>query len=257
MKWLVVIFAISFIGLIALLLFQAHETSEVYSYRVIKKYPHDAEAFTQGLVYENGYLYESTGLYGKSTLRKVELETGKVIKLQKLPANYFGEGIAIVGDKIFQLTWRERKALVYDKNTFELLKEFSYATEGWGLTFDGRWLIMSDGSQYLYFIDPETFNVIKKIEVLDKEPVKRLNELEYVEGLIYANVWMDNRIAIIDPENGKVLAWIDLSGIYTEKREPEDVLNGIAYDSEKKRLFVTGKRWLWIFEIEVVSKSKN
>ncbi|MEM4541088.1 MAG: glutaminyl-peptide cyclotransferase [Archaeoglobaceae archaeon] len=228
------------------------ESPRLYSYRVVKIYPHDPNAFTQGLVYEDGYLYESTGLYGFSTLRKVELETGKVVQLRELPPNCFGEGIAIIGDRIIQLTWREHGAFIYDKNTFEVIGEFSYSTEGWGLTFDGQRLIMSDGSASLYFLDPKTFQIVAKVEVHDEKPVSRLNELEFVEGLIYANVWMEDRIAIIEPETGKVVGWIDLSGIYKDKRDINDVLNGIAYDAGSKRLFVTGKRWSQLFEIELI-----
>lgn len=252
MKWLhLSILLLALFLAFAFLSSYSQQSAPQYTYKVIKVYPHDQEAFTQGLVFENGYLYESTGLYGKSSIRKVELETGRILQMQKLPANYFGEGIAIVGDKIIQLTWREKKAFVYDKHTFEILMEFSYPTEGWGLTFDGQKLIMSDGSQYLYFLDPEKFEIIGKIEVRDKEPVKKLNELEFIDGLIYANVWLEDKIAIIEPETGKVIGWIDLTGIY-RKKDPNHVLNGIAYDKAKGRLFVTGKCWQWIFEIEVV-----
>jgi glutamine cyclotransferase len=231
------------------------DSPAILSYRVVRTFPHDPNAFTQGLVYENGSLYESTGLYGCSTIRRVDLETGRILQIRNLPANYFGEGIAIVGDRIIQLTWREHRGFVYDKKTFELLGEFSYPTEGWGLTFDGKRLIMSDGSSTLYFMDPSTFEILGKIEVHDgKKAVDRLNELEFIEGFVYANVWMEDRIAVIDPENGKVVSWIDLSGIYAGKKEINDVLNGIAYDPEKKRLYVTGKRWTSIFEIEVAGQ---
>jgi len=233
------------------LLLTLSEKSEVpvlYGYKVVAVYPHDPSAFTQGLVFDNGSLYESTGLYGSSTIRKVVLESGRILQIRSLPANYFGEGIAIVGDKIFQLTWREHRGFVYDKQTFELLGEFSYPTEGWGLTFDGKRLIMSDGSTKLYFLDPETFEVLFALEVRDGEKaIGNLNELEFVEGFIYANVWMEDRIAIIDPENGRVVGWIELSGIYTERKDPEDVLNGIAYDSEKKRLFCNWKAMVQAF----------
>jgi glutamine cyclotransferase len=233
------------------------EAPVLYGYKVVAVYPHDPSAFTQGLVFDNGSLYESTGLYGSSTIRKVDLESGRILQIRSLPANYFGEGIAIVGDKIFQLTWRERRGFVYDKQTFELLGEFSYPTEGWGLTFDGKRLIMSDGSTKLYFLDPENFEILYTVEVRDgKKAIANLNELEFVEGFIYANVWMEDRIAIIEPENGRVVGWIELSGIYTERKDPEDVLNGIAYDREKKRLFVTGKRWSKLSEIEIMPKQK-
>ncbi len=242
------------------LVLTSSEKSEVpvlYGYKVVAVYPHDPRAFTQGLVFDSGSLYESTGLYGSSTIRKVDLESGRILQIRSLPENYFGEGIAIVGDKIFQLTWREHKGFVYDKQTLEISGEFSYSTEGWGLTFDGKRLIMSDGSAKLYFLDPETFEVLSAVEVRDREKlIGNLNELEFVEGFIYANVWMEDRIAIIDPKNGRVVGWIELSGIYTERKDPEDVLNGIAYDREKKRLFVTGKRWSKLFEIEIIPKQK-
>lgn len=262
MKSLKLIFALSalFVALGALIILSSEQSNKqnLYSYRVLKIYPHDPNAFTQGLIFENGSLYESTGLYGYSTLRRVDLETGRILQIQNLPSNYFGEGIAIVGDKIIQLTWREKKAFVYNKKTFELLGEFSYSTEGWGLTFDGKRLIMSDGSSNLYFLSPETFEILGKVEVYDgNKAVSGLNELEFVEGFIYANVWMEDRIAIIDPESGKIFGWIDLSGIYTKRKDFDDVLNGIAYDNENKRLFVTGKRWSQLFEIEIVPKLQN
>jgi glutamine cyclotransferase len=224
-----------------------------HTYEVVNAYSHDTNAFTEGLVYENGVLYESTGLYGKSTLRKVELETGRPLQLHSLPNEFFGEGITIFGDRIIQLTWRENKGFVYDKNSFELLEEFSYDTEGWGITNDGEKLIMSDGSATLHFLDPETFQEIGTVEVHDVSgPVKRLNELEYVKGEVYANVWKEKRIAIIDTQTGQV-SWIDLTGLSDPNdSDPENVLNGIAHDPEGDRLFVTGKRWTQLFEIRLV-----
>jgi len=228
----------------------------VYSYKVINAYPHDKRAFTQGLVFEDGFLYEGTGLVGRSTLRKVELETGKVVQGRKLPEQYFGEGITIYGNKIIQLTLRAKVGLVYDKESFELLGQFNYPTEGWGITHDGRHLIRSDGTSTLYFLNPETFEQAGRIEVADSDgPVSGLNELEYVQGQIYANVWRTDRIARIDPKTGRVTGWIDLGGLLgTEARgQLVDVLNGIAYDAENDRLFVTGKLWPKIFEIELAS----
>lgn len=225
-----------------------------YTYEVIKVYPHDPNAFTQGLVVEEGVLYEGTGLYGSSTLRRVDLETGNVLKIHLLLEGYFGEGITIFGSKIIQLTWKNNTGFVYDKSSFDLIEEFSYPTEGWGITTDGTYLIMSDGTANLYFLDPETFETIRKVEVRDNEPVTRLNELEYIEGRVYANIWLTDKIAIIDPDSGLVTGWIDLTGIYTpENISSNDVLNGIAYDEQYNRLFVTGKRWTRLFQIELTT----
>jgi len=248
-----VVLAVSII-LFALLTNKATNSKPLYyTYSIVNTYPHDKNAFTQGLVYDDGWLYESTGLYGNSTLRRVKLETGEILQLYALPDKYFGEGIAIFDDKIVQLTWRERKGFIYDKHTFKLLHEFNYSTEGWGITYDGNWLIMSDGTANLYFLDPETFEKLGQIEVHDTSPVTRINELEYVHGRIYANIWMEEKIAIIDPQTGQVVGWIDLSGLQdVEKRDVDDVLNGIAYDAERDRLFVTGKRWSHIFEIKLI-----
>jgi glutaminyl-peptide cyclotransferase len=228
----------------------------VATYRVINTYPHDPGAFTQGLVYENGYFFEGTGLNGKSTLRKVELATGNVLQSRAIGDAYFGEGIAVFGDKIFQLTWQSHVGFVYDKLSFEPQGEFDYPTEGWGLTQDGQRLIMSDGTATLYFRDPQTFQEIEHIDVYDRNgPVVNLNELEYVNGEIYANIWQTDRIARISPQTGQVLGWIDLTGLLSpeERQPPVDVLNGIAYDSASDRLFVTGKRWPKLFEIDVVA----
>jgi glutamine cyclotransferase len=224
-----------------------------YTYRIVNVYPHDENAFTEGLVYEDGFLYESTGLYGNSTLRRVELGTGKVLQLYALPSQFFGEGITIFKDNIIQLTWQSRRGFVYDKHSFELLREFSYATEGWGITHDGNRLIMSDGTATLYFLDPETFETVGRIEVRDNgHPVTRLNELEYVRGEIYANIWGEEKIAVINPQTGRVSGWIHLDGIRNSGRWVEDVLNGIAYDAKGGRLFVTGKRWPHLFQIELI-----
>jgi len=228
----------------------------VYSYNIVHTYPHDRNAFTEGLVFEDGVLYEGTGLLGQSTLRRVELETGDILQICELSAEFFGEGITIYGDKIIQLTWQSHIGFVYDKNSFELIQEFNYSTEGWGITHDGERLIMSDGTSTLHFLDPQTFEEIGQLEVFDNDgPVTKLNELEYVQGEIYANVWQTDRIAIIAPETGRVVGWVDLRGLLTaeDRSEPVDVLNGIAYDAGTDRLFVTGKLWPKLFEIKLIS----
>jgi glutamine cyclotransferase len=225
----------------------------VYTYEVINEYPHDPGAFTQGLVFENGVLFEGTGLYGSSSLRRVALETGEVLQILNLSSTYFGEGITVYGDEIVQLTWKSRVGFVYDKESFEKLSEFNYNSQGWGITHDGESLIMSDGTATLHFLDPETFEEISTVAVHDDDgPVTQLNELEYIQGNVYANVWYTDLIAIIDPQSGQVIGWIDLTGLL----KPEDsaganVLNGIAYDVENDRLFVTGKLWPKLFEIEL------
>jgi glutaminyl-peptide cyclotransferase len=235
----------------------------VYTYEIVKTYPHDGDAFTQGLVYLNGFFYESDGEYGESNLRKVEVETGKVLQKQNLAEDYFAEGLTILGDKIYQITWRENTAFQYDMN-FKLIKEFRYAGDGWGLTNDGANLIMSDGTHVIKFINPENFETVRTIVVKDEngKPVYKLNELEYVKGEIWANIWHSeeigkpNHIARINPADGKLLGWIDLQGISPDdvKRDSENVLNGIAYDAGGDRLFVTGKQWKKLFEIKVKPK---
>jgi len=224
-----------------------------YTYNVTKVYPHDATAYTQGLIFDDGALYEGTGIYGQSTLRRVELETGNVTKSVSLSDSLFGEGITIFENKIIQITWKNNISLVYDKNSFELLQTFEYQTEGWGITHNGSALIMSVGNSTLYFLDPETFQIIDQIEVYDEEPLTRLNELEYINGSVYANIWKEDRIAIIDPKTGQVTGWIDLTGINTyDIQSIDNVLNGIAYDPNGDRLFVTGKRWSKLYEIKLV-----
>jgi len=227
----------------------------VFTVSIINAYPHDRDAFTQGLVFENDVLYEGTGLRGRSTLRRVDLKTGEILQVRKLPDHLFGEGIAVFGERIIQLTWQAGIGFVYDRSRFELLSEFRYPTQGWGITHDGKRLIMSDGTSTLRILNPVTFEEIGRIEVLDRDgPVARLNELEYVKGEIYANVWQTDRIARIAPDTGEVVGWIDLTGILKpeDRIEPVDVLNGIAYDADNDRLFVTGKLWPELFEIELV-----
>lgn len=232
----------------------SNETPPAYGFRVVAAYPHDPEAFTQGLAFRDGLLYEGTGLYGGSEILEVVLETGEVTRSRTLPPSLFGEGIALMDDKLVQLTWRSRIGLLWDIENFTIVGAFYYQTEGWGITSDGQSLIMSDGSSKLRFLDPETFVVTRSLEVkAEGQPLERLNELEYVEGLIYANVWKTDEIAIISPEDGELVGWIDLAGLLSEEeRQNVGVLNGIAYDPGSERLFVTGKLWPRIFEIEVV-----
>ncbi|NOX61883.1 MAG: glutaminyl-peptide cyclotransferase [Chloroflexi bacterium] len=226
----------------------------VYGYRVVHVYPHDAGAFTQGLVYDRGDLLEGTGLRGRSSLRRVDLETGAVLQQRALPAHLFGEGVALVDDRIYQLTWTSQQGFVYDRASFELLDSFTYPTQGWGLAYDGERLIMSDGSDTLYFRNPETFAELGRVKVRDgATAVTRLNELEYVQGEVWANIWLTDRIARIDPQTGQVTGWIDLTGLLTpQEQAAADVLNGIAYDPQTDRIFVTGKLWPKLFEIELV-----
>lgn len=233
----------------------ATEAPAQYSYQVVNSYPHDPDAFTQGLVYLDGELYEGTGLNGQSSLRRTKLETGVVEQIIPLDPQYFGEGVTVFDDKIYQLTWKSQTGFIYDLESFEQLDTFSYATEGWGLTHNGRQLIMSDGSNTLYFLEPDTLAVTGSVAVFDQAtPVMRLNELEYINGEIFANVWQTNLIARIDPETGQVTGWLDLTGLLPPEAltQPVDVLNGIAHDGENGRLFVTGKLWPLLFEIELV-----
>jgi glutamine cyclotransferase len=233
--------------------FSADGSVPVYTYRIVRSYPHDPDAYTQGLVFHQGFLYEGTGRHGFSTLRRVELESGRVLQMIEMDDRFFGEGVTIYEDKVIQLTWHSRIGFVYDTQTFELLRPFRYPTEGWGITHDGRYLIMSDGTSTLHFIDPQNYAEVARVDVYDdKGPVVRLNELEYVQGEIYANVWQTDRIARIDPKTGRVVGWIDLTGILRDADRPVDVLNGIAFDEEQQRLFVTGKLWPELYEIELV-----
>jgi len=225
------------------------------TYQVVHAYPHDREAFTQGLIYLDGHLYESTGLKGDSSLRMEDLETGRILQFQDVPSQYFAEGLTAWGSSLIQITWQNQTALVYDRFSFHLLRTLHYAGEGWGLTQDGKSLILSDGSATLRFFDPATFHEVRRITVKDHgAPVEELNELEFVHGEIYANVWHSDRIARISPATGKVLGWIDLSGLLSQdqRSNPEAVLNGIAYDPAHDRLFVTGKLWPKLFEIRII-----
>ena len=225
----------------------------VLNVKFVRAYPHDPRAFTQGLEYYGGFLYESTGIAGESTLRKIALDTGTVIRKVDLPPQYFGEGLTIFHGNIYQLTWLSKKGFIYDLRSLRKTGEFPYDGEGWGLTHDDKSLIMSDGTNKIRYIDPISFSVERTLEVYaGAEGVVNLNELEYVKGEIFANIWHSPRIARIDPRSGRVLAWIDLTSIVAkEQRSEEAVLNGIAYDKSGDRLFVTGKNWSKVFEIKV------
>jgi glutamine cyclotransferase len=228
-----------------------------YGYQIVHVYPHDRNAFTQGLEFRAGFLYEGTGLKGQSTLRKVMLETGQVLQQVKLASEFFGEGITVVNQQIVQLTWQSQVGFVYDQSSFRQLKFFNYAGEGWGLANDGTQIYMSDGSAQIRCWDASSLEEKRRFTVRDNgRAVSFLNELEYVGGEIYANVWQSERIARISPADGKVLGWIDLSGLLTaaDRQEQVDVLNGIAYDALGNRLFVTGKLWPKLFEIKIVPK---
>ncbi len=235
--------------------------AQVSSYQIISTNPHDPSAFTQGLVFHNGTFYESTGQYGESTIRKVDVGTGKVLKSVSVPETFFAEGMTILKDKVYQITWREQRAFVYDLN-LKAIKEMAYKGEGWGLTNDGTNLILSDGTHVIRYLNPETFETEKTITVLDDrgKPLMYLNELEFVRGEIWANIWHSeqsinkpNHIARIDPNSGKLLGWINLTGISPDDvaRDPENTLNGIAYDAATDRIWVTGKQWRNLFEIKL------
>ena len=224
--------------------------------KVVNKFPHDPNAYTQGLLYHKGYLYESTGLVGSSSLRKVELKTGKVVKQIDVSGGIFAEGIEIFNDKIYQLTWTSQVCLIYDINTFKKVSEYKYNGEGWGLAGFGDNLIMSNGTGYLKVLKGEDFSELNKISVIDNgRPIYYLNELEQIEGEIWANIYGSNRIARIDPNTGKVNSYLDLSKLFdfVEPGDNPEVLNGIAYDNENKKIYVTGKYWKYVFEIEVLN----
>lgn len=230
----------------------------LYAYDIVNVFPHDRGAFTEGLVFLKGILLESTGLEGHSTLRKVDLQSGRVLQQVRLSPEYFGEGIAVLGGKIFQLTWKNQKGFVYGLESFEVEREFTYTGEGWSLTTDGRSLIMSDGTNQIRFIDPTTFKVTRTISVFRHGlPFTQLNELEWVKGELFANIWQTQTVARIDPATGRLLGLIDFSGLLTPddyRRGGVDVLNGIAYDAAGDRLFVTGKNWPKLFEVRVRPK---
>jgi glutaminyl-peptide cyclotransferase len=247
---LLVIIWLSFQGLLV-----ENRSSTIYSYKIIATYPHDSEAFTEGLIFVNGSFYESTGGWGTSSLREVNLADGSIIKEVALPEHYFGEGLTIVNGSLIQLTWQNGIGFVYDLKTFRETENFNYSTEGWGLTFDGVHLIMSDGTSNLYLLDPSTYQKVGQVSVHDANaPIDNLNELEYVNGSIYANIWHQQRIAIINLSTGQVKGYIDLTGIY-QNSDPEAVLNGIAFDQTTNRLFITGKNWPYLFQITITPKT--
>ncbi len=229
---------------------------EFYTYDVIERYPHNTNAFTQGLVYADGYIYEGTGRYGQSSIKKIDMTTGQVIKQRALDPQYFGEGITIFDGKLIQLTWTSQIGFVYDKNSFDLLESFHYPTQGWGLTHNQDELIMSDGSNTLYYMDPHSYQITGQIQVTyNGDPVYRINELEYIQGMIYANVYQTDNIIQINPHSGAVTAWINMEGLvssFLNSIDSEAVLNGIAYDEKEHRIFVTGKLWPTLFEVRFV-----
>lgn len=234
---------------------QAQEQVARYGYNILNTYPHNITSFTQGLVYHEGFLFEGTGKNGQSNLSKINLEDGEVLMSKNMSQRYFGEGIEIVEDKIYQLTWQSHLVFVHDKETFEAVESHYNATEGWGLAYDGSHLILSDGTATLQFMDPETFAPVRKVEVqLDGNAINQLNELEYINGEVWANVWQTDFILRIDPESGEVNSIVDLTGLsaQTQLGSSEAVLNGIAWDAGTERLFVTGKHWAHLFEIELV-----
>ena len=257
-SWLVLV--LSLLACCPFLMGQNGQAPREYSFILVHAFPHDTSAYTQGLVYRDGFLYEGTGLNGRSSLRKVNLETGAVVQRVDLQPEFFGEGITIVGDRIVQLTWKAHTGFVYDLKNFHLLREFSYPGEGWGLATNFHELFMSDGTSEIRVLDSETFREKRRFRVHDGSmPINQLNELEFVEGQILANIWHTNRIARISPQTGAVVGWIDLTGLLSPvyHLEPEAVLNGIAYDTVRKRLFVTGKLWPSVFEIKLSPKQRR
>ncbi len=231
------------------------QPAPVQGFKLIASYPHDPAAFTQGLVFADGEFYESTGLNGESSLRRVEIATGRVLQAIRVPEEYFAEGLALVGDELLQLTWQHQRGFVYDRKTFAQKRTFSYQHEGWGIAYDAAGgLVMSDGSDTLTFLDPKSLAPSKTIRVRDAgRAVAQLNELEWIEGEIWANVWMTDRVARISPVTGDVKAWLDLSTLWPreQRQPPADVLNGIAYDRATRRIFVTGKKWPRVYQIAV------
>lgn len=227
------------------------------SYRVVNTYPHDPRAYTQGLIFRDGYMYEGTGQCGESSIRKIDMKTGNILSVLTIDSQFFGEGITVFKDKIYQLTWRSRKGFVYDLKTFSPESSFSYNTEGWGITTVGDRLVMSDGSHKLYHVTPSSFHITKEVEVYDHNgPVEQLNELEYIDGLVWANVWLSDRIVAIDPETGVVKYDLDMTRLLSASErakldENDEVLNGIAWNPEKRTFYLTGKRWPKLFEVQV------
>lgn len=239
--------------------FMASKPPVVYNYKIVNEYPHDRKAFTQGFEFHNGFFYESTGEYGKSTLRKVEIETGKVIQKIDIDKQYFAEGMTIYKDKIYQLTWQKNKGFIYNLETFKLEKTFDYgqSKQGWGLTHNNKMLIKTDGTERIWFLDPETLKEVSYIEAYtNSRKAENLNELEYINGKIYANLWQKNSILIINPKNGAIEGIVNLKGLQSkaDQKGDDNVLNGIAYDEENDRLFVTGKKWIKVFEIKITDK---
>ena len=227
-----------------------------YSYQVVAIYPHDPQAFTQGLIFDEGFLYESTGLYGESSLRKINLETGSVIQEKKIDEIYFAEGLTLFNNVLIQLTWKSHIGFLYKKDNFEFIGSFEFPYDGWGITHNNKNLITSDGSENLRFFDPNNFLLTKEIKVhLNEMKINQLNELEFINGKIYANVWHTNLILIINPTNGEVTGWIDLTGLEEESDLLEKVLNGIAYDQSNHRFFVTGKHWPHMYELMLIEES--
>ncbi|MGH7885183.1 MAG: glutaminyl-peptide cyclotransferase [Thermodesulfobacteriota bacterium] len=255
------IFAAFILFIICLVIFSYSKTeslsSKQYTVNILNTYPHDNAAFTQGLVFDNGYLYESTGLHGKSSIRKVEIDSGRILMKRDLSRQFFGEGITILDDKIYQITWRSKTGFIYDKKNFNYIGSFSYQTEGWGITQDGKHLIISDGSSKLYFMDPSSYKILKILHVktIDGKPIIYLNELEYIDNKIYSNIWQSDKIVVIDPITGIAENWIDLSPLKDgiASNEKTDVLNGIAYNPDSKTFYITGKLWPKLFEIELKS----
>lgn len=246
--------AVALLALAASFAFSKDKTPKVKPLQLVATFNHDAQAFSQGLVIENGVMYEGTGLYGSSTLRRVELETGRVLQSVSLPKEYFGEGICLLDERIYQLTWRENLCFVYERETLKQVGTFKFADEGWGLATDGKELFLSDGTSTIRVVDPKSFKVLRKIRVhIGARKVDDLNELEYVNGELLANVWKSDLIARISPKTGEILGWLDASELYPAGRRPstEHVLNGIAYDATSKRLFVTGKNWPQLFEVAI------
>jgi glutamine cyclotransferase len=239
----------------------AQHAPQADTFKIIHTYPHDANAFTQGLIYMDGHLYESTGLSGKSSIRMIDLPSGRVLKQYNLAEKYFGEGLTNWGNDLIQLTWQAQLGFVYDRSTFAWKRCFSYKGEGWGLTHDDKQLILSDGTPILRFLDPQSFSETRRITVTDEkgQPVANLNELEFIRGEIYANIWQTDQIVSISPRTGKIVGRIDLSGIIdkAELKDSDAVLNGIAYDAKEDRIFVTGKLWPKLFEIKVLQGNKR